>query len=135
MKRMFLFLSALFATSTCIYADDYPYLTFQTTDGAQTSFSAVGLTLTLEDGLLVVSDGTTRQTFAPETLAQMFFAQSGANAIGSITTDEAATTCEVYTLAGIHIGSFASRAALRGQLPAGIYLVKTKDTTTKLVVK
>ena len=35
------------------FADDYPYLTFETADGAKTSISTASLTINIQDGKLM----------------------------------------------------------------------------------
>lgn len=68
MRRHLLLLITIIAT-TAVFADDYPYLTFETADGNKTSVSVSSLTLTVKDGKLTVGD----KTFNLSELSKMYF--------------------------------------------------------------
>ena len=56
MKKLFLFLVMLMAGLTAS-AYEYPYLTFQRTDGSEQSVAVESLTLTMADGKLIAVNG------------------------------------------------------------------------------
>ena len=70
MKRIILFLTILVGTLTA-QAEDYTYLTFETTDGAKTSVdvSSLPVTINLDNSTLTIGD----KTFALADLSKMYF--------------------------------------------------------------
>ena len=105
--------------------DYYPFLTFETTDGAKVSVSTSELTITVSGTTLTA--GT--QTFILSNLSKMYFSSSdetttGISEITSETLDEAT---EIYDLQGIRI--------LKNQIKQGAYIIKTNQGTFKLIVK
>ena len=108
-------------------AAKYPYLTVELTDGAKVSVSVSSLTVTVSGKTLKA--GT--QTFTVSNLSKMYFSETdettGATAIEELTAD-ALEGKEVYDLNGHRLDSDA-------QLPHGVYIVKSKNKTSKIVVK
>ena len=135
MKRMILALAAACTTATAVRADDYPYLTFESGDGTQISFASSALSITYSDGKLTVNDGTNSQVLEAADLSRMFFSSSEANAISGVAPADGEGSWKAYSLAGIHLGDFTGKASLEEQLPAGVYIVKTKSQTFKIAVK
>ena len=124
MKKIVLFLF-LMAGSLPILADDYPYLTFETTDGTKTSVSSASLTISFQNGKLIA--GT--KEFALTDLSKMYFSTSNETATGieevdAVTLDEAA---DIYDLQG--------RKVSREQMSRGIYVIKTSNGTRKVNVR
>ena len=68
MRRILLFFISMVAT-TAVFAEDYPYLTFEAVDGNKTSVSVNSLTLTVKDGKLTAGD----KTFSLSELSKMYF--------------------------------------------------------------
>ena len=106
-------------------AADYTYLTFETTDGAKASVAVENLTITISGTTLTA--GT--QTFTLSNLAKMYFSTSdesttGIEEITSATLDEAT---DIYDLQGHKVS--------KTQMCKGVYIVKTKSKTFKMVVK
>ena len=130
MKKIILLFMTLVGTLTA-QADGYTYLTFETTDGAKASVAVSDLTLTISGTTLTAGS----QTFTLTNLSKMYFSTSdestttGIEEITSAALDEAT---EIYDLSGKKIvnGKWSN-----GKLPHGVYIVKTKSKTFKMVVK
>lgn len=114
-------------------AGNYPYLTFELTDGTKLSVSVSSLTLTV--------NGTTLKagslTFTISNLSKMYFSStdetSGATAIDELTADDLEGK-EIYDLNGHKIELQITNYELP-KLPRGVYIVKSKNKTCKIVVK
>ena len=123
MKKFFLFLTILVGTLTA-QAEDYTYLTFETTDGAKASVAVADLTLTISGTTLTA--GT--QSFTLSNLSKMYFSNTdettGIEAITSATLDE---DTDIYDLQGHEV--------TKAQMQKGVYIVKTKNRTYKIVMK
>ena len=107
-------------------AESYPYLTFELTDGTKVSVSVSSLTLSVNGTTLKAG----LQTFTISNLSKMYFSSSdetsGATAIEELTADDLESK-EIYDLNGHKLASDA-------QLPRGVYIVKSKNKTCKIVV-
>jgi hypothetical protein len=124
MKKIVLFIMALVGALT-VQADDYTYLTFETTDGAKASVAVSSLTLTISGSTLTAGS----QTFTLSNLSKMYFSASDETATGieeitAATLDEAA---EIYDLQGHKVS--------KDQMRKGIYIVKSSNRTYKMIVK
>ena len=108
-------------------AGNYPYLTFELTDGAKVSVPVSSLTLTVNGTTLKAGS----QTFTISNLSKMYFSStdetSGVTAIDELTADDLEGK-EIYDLNGHKLDSDA-------QLPRGVYIVKSKNKTCKIVVR
>lgn len=108
-------------------AGNYPYLTFELTDGTKVSVSVSSLTLTVNGTTLKAGS----QTFTISNLSKMYFSStdetSGVTAIDELTVDDFEGK-EIYDLNGYKLDSDA-------QLPRGVYIVKSKNKTCKIVVR
>lgn len=124
MKKIILFMTMMVGVLTA-HADSYTYLTFETTDGAKASVSVSNLTLTISGTTLTA--GT--QSFTLTNLSKMYFSTSdetttGIEEITSATLDEAT---DIYDLQGHRV--------TKAQMRRGVYIVKTKSRTCKMVVR
>ena len=124
MKKFVLFIMALVGALT-VQADDYTYLTFETTDGAKASVAVSSLTLTISGSTLTAGS----QTFTLSNLSKMYFSASDETATGieeitAATFDEAA---EIYDLQGHKVS--------KDQMHKGVYIVKSSNKTYKMIVK
>ena len=124
MKRIILFMTMLVGVLTA-HADNYAYLTFETTDGAKVSVSvASDVTLTISGTTLTVGS----QSFTLTNLSKMYFSNTdettGIEEITSATLDEAT---DIYDLQGHKV--------TKDQMRRGVYIVKTNSRTYKMVVK
>ena len=125
MKKLFMLLAVAIGTLTAqAENDDYPYLTFETADGAKTSISTASLTINIQDGKLKA--GSMELTIAD--LSKMYFSTSdettGIKEVNTTTLDE---TADIYDLLG--------RKVTKDQMRRGIYVVKTKSGIRKVRVK
>ena len=126
MKKIALLFLALVGALTVQADETYPYLTFETTDGAKISVNTESLKLIINGTTLTVGD----QQFTITNLSKMYFSTSdestttGMEEITRATLDDAT---EIYDLQG--------RKVTKEQMRTGVYIVKTKDRTCKIVVK
>jgi hypothetical protein len=124
MKKIILFMTMMVGVLTA-HADSYTFLTFETTDGAKASVSVSDLTLTISGTTLTA--GT--QSFTLTNLSKMYFSTSDETTTGieeftSATLDEAT---DIYDLQGHRV--------TKAQMRRGVYIVKTKSRTYKMVVR
>jgi ethanolamine utilization protein EutA (predicted chaperonin) len=124
MKKILLLLTMLVGAMTA-QAEDYTYLTFETTDGAKASVSvASDVTLTISGTTLTVGS----QSFTLTNLSKMYFSNTdettGIEEITSATLDEAT---DIYDLQGHKVS--------KDQMRRGVYIVKTNSRTYKMVVR
>lgn len=116
-------------------AGDYAYLTFVTTDGAKVSVPVESLAMTVNGPTLTVGS----QTFTLADLSKMYFSTTDeGTATGVETVENGEWTmdndAEIYDLKGRRVLNGQWRMD-NGQLPRGVYIVKTKKGTRKIVVK
>lgn len=124
MKRIVLLLITMVGV-LCVQAEDYPYLTFVTTDGDKISVEVSSLKLTVSGNTL----NTGSQSFTLTNLSKMYFSvtnetTTGIEDITSSTLDEAT---EIYDLQGHQVP--------KGQMHKGIYIIKSKNRTYKMIVR
>ena len=114
-------------------AESYPYLTFELTDGTKVSVPVSSLTLTVNGTTLKAGS----QTFTISNLSKMYFSStdetSGATAIDELTADDFEGK-EIYDLNGHKIELQITNYELP-KLPRGVYIVKSKNKTCKIVVR
>ena len=111
-----------------VHADNYTYLTFETTDGAKISVEASSLSITISGTTLTAGS----QKFTLSNLSKMYFSTSnettGIDRIdnGELTIENSATA--IYDLQG--------RKVTKDEMRSGqVYIVKTKSGTHKIAVK
>ena len=124
MKKLFLLLTVLVTTLT-VQAESYTYLTFETTDGAKASVSVENLTLTISGTTLTAGS----QQFTLSNLSKMYFSTSDETATGieEITSASIEEATDIYDLQGHKVS--------KEQMKKGVYIVKTKSRTYKMVVR
>ena len=129
MKKIALTLLILVVTMT-VQAEDYAYLTFETTDGAKASVAVEGLTLSISETTLTV--GT--QSFTLTNLSKMYFSTTDESTTGisEVMKADLNEATEIYDLSGKKIVNSKSS---NSKLPRGVYVIKTKQGTFKLNVK
>lgn len=84
MKKLLVMLMTMAGVLT-VMADDYPYLTFETSDGNKQSVSTTALTLEISGDKLLVNNGT--QSFTLTDLQKMYFSANDATGIDVNVTD------------------------------------------------
>lgn len=124
MKKLLL-MALVMAGAMSAMADDYPYLTFETADGTKTSVISTALTLTIQDGKLMVGS----QEFNLADLSKMYFSTTdettdGIEEVNISTLDD---TTDIYDLQG--------REVNREQMKSGVYVMRTKKGTIKVIRK
>lgn len=131
MKKLFLLPVMLMATLT-MSADTYPSMLFTNADGSTTLLSVTDLVITFEGGnVCVTNDGGT--TLLPLTdLVTMQFSMEMSSIEDVISLNGAV---EVWTLAGVRVGSFASGTEAASALSQGVYIVKSAVSTLKVKVQ
>lgn len=128
--RRYLFLLITMIATTAVFADDYPYLTFETADGNKTSVSVSSLTLIVKDGKLTAGD----KTFNLSELSKMYFSMEEATGIENVVSSIEGTV-EVFNLRGISMGKYNSMNEAAASLKTGVYVIKSKSKTIKVSVK
>ena len=124
MKRVLITCLILCAGLTAMHAEDYPYLTFELTDGTKASVPAASLTLTINGTTLTAGS----QSFTLTNLSKMYFTTTNmSTGIKSIENGELTNDSEIYDLQGHKV--------TKAQMKRGVYIVKTKSRTYKMVVK
>ena len=125
MKKSLLTL-LLMVGAIATHADEYVYLTFETTDGAKTSVSVSSLTLTISGTTLTAGS----QSFTLTNLSKMYFTTSD----GSTTTGIQQLNVEVLDEATA-IYDLQGKKVAKEQMRKGAYIIKTTQGTYKIVVK
>lgn len=108
-----------------IHAADYTYLTFETTDGAKVSVSVENMTLTISGTTLTAGS----QSFTLSNLSKMYFSTSDETTTGieEITNAALDEATDIYDLQGHKV--------TKEQMRKGVYIMKTKNRTYKIVVR
>ena len=124
MKKIFL-MGMLIIGALTAHAEDYAYLTFETTDGAKVSVSVSSLTLTISGTTLTAGE----QSFTLSNLSKMYFRKTDETStdIKAITADDLNDITDIYDLSG--------RKIAKEQMRQGVYVVKTTNGTYKIAVK
>ena len=123
MKKIVFILMALVGALN-MQAEEYTYLTFETTDGEKASVPVSSLTLTMSGNTLTAGS----QSFTLSNLSKMYFSNSDeTTAIEEITNAALDETTDIYDLQGHRV--------TKDQMKRGVYIVKTKSRTYKMIVK
>lgn len=123
MKKFLLIMMALVG-ALIVQAEEYAYLTFETTDGEKASVAVSSLTLTINGNTLTAGS----QTFTLSNLSKMYFSNTNeTTAIEEITTATLDEAADIYDLQGHKV--------TKEQMKRGVYIVKTKSRTYKMIVK
>ena len=124
MKKIILFMTMMVGVLTA-HADSYTFLTFETTDGAKASVSVSDLTLTISGTTLTAGS----QSFTLSNLSKMYFSTSDETTTGieEITNAALDEATDIYDLQGHKV--------TKEQMRKGVYIVKTKSRTYKMVVR
>ena len=117
-----------------VSAEDYNYLTFETSSGTTTSVALSNLKITFANGKLVAVNSATSTTLTLSELSKMYFSNTSSTGIESVGTSTT-TSVKVYTVTGMFIGEFASVNEATQNLKKDVYVVKADDKTFKIAVK
>ena len=126
--RILLLTLMVMMTMMTVRANDksYTYLTFETTDGAKASVEMVSLKLTFSGTTLMM--GT--ESFPISNLKKIYFSlsdESSSTGIESVKTATINDSVAIYDLQGHQVTKW--------QVKRGIYIVKAKDRTYKMVFR
>ena len=120
-------MAAFALLGTAAMADDFHYLTFETTDGAKASVEISALSMTIDGTTLVAGN----QTFPLSNLSKMYFSvsdeTSSATGIRQLDNLNSQEILAVYDLQGHKMA--------KEQMKKGVYIVKTKGGTYKIASK
>lgn len=124
MKKTILILITLVGALTA-QAADYNYLTFETTDGAKVSVPVSSLSISINGTTLTAGS----QSFTLSNLNKMYFSTTGESTTGieEITRADIDEATDIFNLQGHKV--------TKEQMKRGVYIVKTKNRTYKIVVK
>ena len=128
MKKIVLLFMTLVGGLTVQAEETYTYLTFETTDGTKASVDVSSLTLTISGNTLTAGS----QSFTLSNLSKMYFSNgdetTGINEIEVLQTDDLLSeSTDIYDLQGHKVS--------REQMRKGVYIIKTKSRTYKMIVK
>lgn len=116
-------------------AYDYPYLVFQNTEGTTTAFAVESLTITISDGKLVAKNAEGTQSFTLGDLSKMYFTrQADLTGISNTDTSEDEIV-EVFTTGGVNLGKYLNVNEAKSSLKPGLYILKSKQKSYKIVIK
>ena len=116
-------------------AYDYPYLVFQNTEGTTTAFAVESLTITISNGKLMAKNADGTQSFSLVDLSKMYFTrQADLTGISNTGTSENEIV-EVITTGGINLGKFQNDNEAKRSLKPGLYILKSKQKSYKIVIK
>ena len=127
---LFVWLAAALSAS----AYEYPYLAFQTASGGITTVDVEGLTMTVENGTLSLSNASASMDLDLSQLDKMYFTTQSAG-INGLTSAPCASEVEVFTTSGEAMGRYPSLNQALSSLHPGIYLFKLQGSTLKIAVK
>lgn len=132
MKR-FVLLVALMATVLAnVMADEYPFLTFEQTNGTTTTIAATGTTITFKNGNLIATQNGETKTIALTDLNKMYF--STTSAVRNMYAEEE-SDYEIYSIEGCKMGTYKNLSDAQAILKQGIYVVKKSGKTYKTTIK
>lgn len=123
MKKMLILLLMMSVSTQMVQAGIYHYLTFERTDGEKVSIDVSSLTLTIDGNTLTVGS----ESFLIGDLSKMYFSVSDETTVTGIDTHLLEEVVEVYDLKGNRVSKW--------QMKDGVYVVKTKDGSYKIVKK
>ena len=125
MKKLMMLLTLMMGTIG-MKAADYPYLTFELTDGSKASVSVSSdVAMTFSGTTLTIGS----ESFTLTNLSKMYFSTSDETTTGisALKTADSNEIEAIYNLQGHKVS--------RDQMQRGVYIVKTKKGTSKITVK
>ena len=135
MKKRALLLYLFTLLGIGAWADEYPYLVFENTDGSTKVVSVESLKITFSDGNLVAVSNNGGANIPLATLAKMYF--SASSTLDGLNGTELRTAGQgaVYNLQGIRVGTLQNGSNSLKGLPQGVYVIERNGKTEKVVVK
>ena len=116
-------------------AYDYPYLVFQNTEGTTAVLAVEQLSITISNGQLVATNADGTQSLPLADLSKMYFTQQAdLTGISNAGTQEEEVV-EVFTTGGVKLGKYLNINEAKISLKPGLYILKSKQKSFKIVVK
>ncbi len=154
MKKIIVLCAFAWMAAIATQAKSYAYILFQQSSGAMQAVEADGLRITFQDGNLIATPKTGEElSLSLASLSTMRFADEDEAAIGSVAAEtgvgvsgnsivvslNANSWVRVFTSAGVTVAQFSTAGKANTfatqALKGGVYIVKTNNTTTKILVK
>ncbi len=154
MKKIIVLCAFAWFAAIATQAKGYAYIVFQQSSGAVQAVESDGLKITFQNGNLIATPKTGEQlSLSLADLSTMRFADEDVTAIGSpaaesgvsvsgssiVVSLNANSWARVFTPAGVAVAQFGTAGAAdtfaTQALKGGVYIVKTNNTTTKILVK
>ena len=133
-KNLLTYILAMMIGTMTAQADEFPYLTFETTNGTKVSVVVESLKLSISGTTLTVGS----QSFTLSNLSKMYFSTTDetngvVDAIDDLSTDMSLLeNTEIYDLNGRIV---TQGKTSKSKLPRGVYIVKTNEKNCKIAVK
>lgn len=125
MKKIILSLMAMIGVLTAEAESAYPYLTFETTDGAKISVSTTALTLSISGNTLTAGS----EEFTLTNLSKMYFSETN-----ETITEISDVRCKMEEVSDIY--DLRGHKVEKSQMRQGeVYIIKAKDKTYKIAVR
>ena len=134
-KRIMMMSCAWLMAMAAVKADTYPYLVFQKTDGTAVTVEAESAEMMFSDGKLVVSSGSQSCEISVAELKSMYFSQSATTGVEPAEAGLGQEEKHVYTVSGVSLGAYTDLGDFTKGAPSGVYVVKSKEKTYKIMVK
>ena len=135
MTKRFITLCMAAILSLGAWADEYPYLVFENSDGSTKVVSVENLKIVFSDGNLVATSDKGGASIPLSTLAKMYFSATstleGINSIDMRMAEEG----YVYNLQGVRVAKAPKEGNRLYDLPNGVYIIYRNGKTEKTVVK
>ncbi len=155
MRNLLLSLLLLSISLKAMADGEYPYLTFESSDGSVVSIAvlkqvesgqtesgsieSLSLELTVEDGTLVAKNDEGKTIFTLTDLTKMYFSESDvtkeSTGIQTIEGESSSQPIELYTTTGISLGQYKNLEAAKSKMVPGIYIVKSGRQQIKISIK
>jgi len=130
MKKLFL---TLFIIVAMFSAQAYPYLIFKTTDGTVYAMNVESMSISISNADLIATNSEETQTFALADLDRMFFSND-TDGIAEMFSPDAGEV-DVFMVTGAYLGKYDNAREATANLRTGVYLLRSKSSTIKIVVK
>ena len=130
-----------------VSAQSYSYLTIETSDGAQRSFTTDQIYITFSDNNMVVNTDATSNTNAVSiplaNLSRMYFSEVATSIKSTLTQENIfseladGTVCTIYDMTGKQIRKASKQGnnLPTNNLPKGLYIIKANGMTQKLYIR
>ena len=133
--KKFLTVVAALLIALSMQAYEYPYLSFQTSEGTVQSVSVNELIITFSNGQLMLTNTDGSQTISLSDISNMFFSKE-TNTTGVTRIEDVSNQAvEVFTINGQALGRFESMQKAKAELKPGLYLMKSNGKTQKIVIR